>query len=435
MTTKTFHRGLHGTSYMSSYNYTFPGPGTTSSTTEYVSVSNTDTFSGVDNPFHKAQIKAEVSATTPSSGTVTEVESWPILDAVVEAMHGSGPTYQTFFRSFIGYPTRWTPGIFTGTNVDTATLNQVTARVNSQFLEKAKSAISSFQSGQDIVELHQTIESIIHPLSSLRKHVETYFLNLKKIKGKYKSVRTLAGRNRSLAKALSDTYLEWTFGWNPLAADISQGIVDIGRTRFDATPVESFAKGTYFGQETDYVNTNLDHCFIVGHQKVTSEYSIRLKGQVNAYYNGTPPTLLQELQLLPEDFAPTVWNVLPYSFVIDYFLNIGDIIDAYSFPSAALRWCNRSTRDITKYEIALTQSRKLLDQSFPPALGYTVLQSGMSPASTRVSVKSFTRSAISALDLVPPLVIHIPPLSAKPWVNMAALIAGSKKLVVPYAFS
>lgn len=50
-------------------------------------------------------------------------------------------------------------------------------------------------------------------------------------------------------------------------------------------------------------------------------------------------------------FAPTVWEVIPYSFVADYFTNIGDMIDAASFPRSTLSWVAKT--------IVLTKERKL----------------------------------------------------------------------------
>jgi hypothetical protein len=390
----------------------------------------TDSFNGVPNPGYKHQIRTLQSATTPASGIRWFVDSMPILSATLEvAFHTDHNNYR--FYSFLGQPIELLPSTLDRQTVDTNSLNHVTALVNSRFLDRCKSVISSFQSGQDIIEVKQTIESIIHPLASLRKHVETYFLNLKKVKGRYQKIRDPRGRARSLSKALSDTYLEWTFGWNPLASDIAQGIVDLGRTRFNATPVHATAKIRYFGASSTSNLGVSPFAAISCNSLVTGDYEIRLKGMVDAYYNKQPPSLLQELQLLPEDFAPTAWNVLPYSFVIDYFLNIGDIINAYSFPSAALSWCNRTQRDTTRITKGFFQNRETIVTQFPPS-SWDWLNREFSGANFDVSAVSFVRDSIRAQDLIPPLVFEIPGVTQKPWLNMAALITGSKKLVCPF---
>jgi len=431
MSTSSF-KGENFKAYYTQMSYNWPGPLNTVVNSNSATLKWGDSFTGVPNPSWKSQVRDGQSATTPASGVKSTV-SFPYLSSVLEMSLGTMEQHNYLYRfnSFIGAPVGLMPTVLPVDNVDTASLNQVLARVDSDFLDKAKSAISSFQSGQDIVEIHQTIESIIHPLKSLREHVASYFTNLKKVSNRISKQRGSPSKKKtSLKKALADTYLEWTFGWNPLASDIASGIVDLTHHRAAIVQIESFAKVRYHGIDGTYGADPTLTNSVAAHQINTSEYSIRLKGAVDAYYNNTPPSLLQELQLLPEDFAPTAWNVLPYSFVVDYFLNIGDIINAYSFPTAALRWVNRSDRQVSRCQIGYYFDKALIKQNTDA--GWKVLNQELSSANFDATVTLFTRSSISASDLVPPLVIHIPKPSAKPWLNIAALLAGSQRLVTPF---
>jgi hypothetical protein len=417
------------------FSYSWPGPGNTITNQNYGNVHWTDTFFGSPNPSWKAQVRNHVNAATNASGKLYKVDSFPVVYARLGAQFGDDVTHNSQIRhvTYSGNPVNLIPGAFDEFNVDTSTLNQVTARVVSDFLNKAKSAISSFQSGQDIVEIHQTIESIIHPLASLRSHVSTYFRDLKKIKGRLSKIRNPTNRSASFKKALADTYLEWTFGWNPLAADIAAGIVDLSsqRNRFESTPIKSKAKARYQFTLTDNVRGYVE-AFLLSHRLVTGEYSIRLIGSVNAYYNGSAPSLAQNLQLLPEDFIPTAWNVLPYSFVIDYFLNVGDVIDAFSFPSAAIRWAVQTSRDTTRTLESFSQYLPAALAQFPPP-SWSITDIGCDASNLDVSVIKFTRTSVNPIALIPPLVFDIPPLSSKPWRNIVALVSGSKRLVTPFA--
>jgi hypothetical protein len=424
------------------YQYVYNWPGGPSNeaevtTIDRASIHYANHVDGIPNPNWRWQVARGFPATTPCSGYEFSVDELPYISAAIEVTLGSFAQQNRLVRlcTYTGNPSPWIAyaGIQTN-NVDTNSLNQVTARVDSEFLEKAKSAISSFQSGQDIVELHQTLEAIIRPMSSLRKHISTYFQDLKKIKGRFQKIRNPRKRGLALSKALSDSYLEWTFGWKPLSLDVFAGIETLEKTTSNFSPikVQSFAKIRYAGSLVE-IPGNFIQSYLLGKMSVTSDYSIRLQGAVNAAYRGTQPTMQQELQLLPEDFAPTLWNVLPYSFVIDYFLNVGDIVDAYSFPFAALDWCNRSTRDITKCVIQFTCDFERARKEWTPTLGYTINRHECSGSNYATSSKLFTRSSLTASDLVPPLVIHLPPLSSKPWQNIAALVLGQKKLVTPFA--
>lgn len=418
-----------------SVTYNYPGPYNSNTLSDRKVSKWNDTFTGIENPSHKAQILSETSATTPASGEKVTIDSWPIMFGTIEAHYGTKAAHNYLYRYYTisGEPLGSIPTILPSNRVDTPTLNRVTAHANSMFLSKAKSAISSFQSGQDIAELKQTIESVLHPMKSLQKTTLSYISTLSKVKNKFKTVRNLSDRNHGLKKALADTYLEWTFGWAPLAADIAQGITDLGKTRFNSVPVESHASEGYSSTDSYDYGNGIESAFYVAHRVVTSYYSIRLKGVVNAYYNGTQPSLAQELQLLPEDFAPTAWNVLPYSFVVDYFLNIGDVIEAYSFPSAALRWCNKSTRDSTKTVISFDRDTAAAKAQFLTGPSpYTIDQHDIWCANFSATNFLFTRSAITASSLIPPLVIEIPKVSAKPWLNIAALLTGSLKRILPF---
>lgn len=423
MSTKTFNRGFSGRKHNHSITFNDPDPPFNNSSDTYGRIGWQDTFTGVQNPYWKAQIKAPASATTPASGIRYNVRSLPYMSGSVEAYSGSHATRNYIYRYYAldGVPFEPLPSVIARNSVDTATLNRVTARAYSLYLEKAKSAISSFESGQDLAEIRQTIESVIHPFKSLRKHVLSYFPKVKKLRGRYKKAS-------DLKKALADAYLEWTFGWKPLTFDIADGIVGLSNKRLPLTPIESHASAHYTFAEGIY-NSDLTNALYHAYGKVISVFSMRLKGVVNAYYkDGTPPGIAQELQLLPEDFAPTAWDILPYSFVIDYFLNVGDVIRAFSFPSAALVWTNQSILDSSFSTVSFSPWRAGLDAQFPISLGYT-RNHEISCPNFDVEARTFSRSAVSSL--VPPVVFSLP-LSARPWENIAALIAGGTRGLLPF---
>lgn len=56
-----------------------------------------------------------------------------------------------------------------------------------------------------------------------------------------------------------------------------------------------------------------------------------------------------------QEFVPTVWELIPYSFVVDYFTNIGDVVN-YAY-SANLNWVYKSAsfRQLTQ----IVKSQKL----------------------------------------------------------------------------
>lgn len=378
----------------------------------YLNYNWVNSFDGVDNPYWKIYVKQGNDATTNAVAGETLITSVPFIDALW--FLDTGFNQISYF--FTGNPVEVLPALPVA-GAPGSTTSSVTNRALSQFVDKAKAALSSFESGQDLGEIKQTIESIIHPMKSLREHVLSYFSSVKKLKSRFKKAH-------ELKKALADTYLEWTFGWKPLTYDIGQGIADLSNhsARLPSAPIQSHAHEKF--QHDLVIDDQRAQPSVGGYRNttlVTGEFSVRLKGMVNVYYHGEPPSLAQELQVLPEDFLPTAWDLLPYSFVVDYFTNVGDIIKAISFPSAALRWACMTTRDVR----TLTQSYSPLGQN------YGFAQNVWSSNSLVATSKNYRRTPVYPWDLVPTVQFSLPLTSAKPWENMAALIAGRSKPLTP----
>jgi len=364
-----------------------------------------DDFVGVNNPSWKSQVKNLQGATTSADGSKTVFNSEPYISSFIQLSNGI--SYAMIGSPYHVLPSLPIPG------ADINVVSRVVDSAYSQFLTKAKNQLSSFESGQDLGELKETIESILHPMKSLREHVLSYFSSVKKLKSRYKKAS-------SLRKALADSYLEWTFGWKPLSADIADGIVGLGSTRLPNAPIDSFAKEKYDHTESEVDSSALTSGGFVAHLTTTGVFSIRLKGLVNVYYTGLQPSLRQELRLLPEDFLPTAWDLLPYSFVVDYFTNVGDIINAVSFPRAAMRWCQQSSHD-----------ERHASQRYVDAVDHSSVGSrSLSSSNLEVSTTAFSRRSVNPADHIPEVHFSLP-LSMKPWENIAALIAGRTKPLIP----
>jgi hypothetical protein len=77
----------------------------------------------------------------------------------------------------------------------------------------------------------------------------------------------------------------------------------------------------------------------------------------------------EEMGVRARDFLPAVWEAIPYSFLIDYFTNIGDIIEAVSFPLTGIAWGSITFRNHSIRSV----ERVAVD---PDALGVVFPQDG-----------------------------------------------------------
>lgn len=302
----------------------------------------------------------------------------------------------------------------------------VTNRCIRKFLQAVDSAQSSFEAGQDLGEWKQTVESVRHPLNSLKQSILQYTAALRKRRRLYK-------RDISLPKVLADTYLEFHFGWQPLVADVSSCIADIRRFRFPVIPVRASAHKDYASGEVEVFGGYLDPFNHSHSYKETSRYECRYKGLLRVK-NLDPSgrlSLCQSLQLTPDKWLPTAWDLLPYSWMADYFINIGEIISgvcaAFSIdlPVGTITRRNKITRHYGEV--------KMLDDPYPVYEGYDRVFRVVSirGGTCETWTKSIERNALSGSDLVPSLELTVP-TSPYPFYNMAAVLTQSVSGLVPY---
>jgi hypothetical protein len=126
--------------------------------------------------------------------------------------------------------------------------------------------------------------------------------------------------------------------------------------------------------------------------------------------------------LLPERFLPTVWELIPYSFVADYFINVGDIISSYAFhrENIAFGWTTyKAVTERSFSDMLWRPIYPLYDAVYPAVRRINYIDAWGGGAKT--FSKTVTRDHISNDTLMPDLIIHLP-FSNKPWVNIGALL-------------
>jgi len=314
----------------------------------------------------------------------------------------------TVESNFVGGGT-YMPSLPTIASVPASVVTSVHNRAISKFLSACEDSRSAFQSGQDIGELKETLETTLNPMRGLRDLTLSYI-------DKAKRIARRKGGGPSISKALADAYLEYRFGWNPLAADVASGIASIHKQHMSQWTSASCGASAPFTSNEGTWQINIIGGAMFFPYRVTGTYYERYRGSINnGSVNGTR-SLGQELQLDLPHFLPTVWNLIPYSWVVDYFTNVGDIIDSSCFASSNLRWVCLTTR--TEHLISFKPGSWLNGQGNPSFTkrGYVTV------SATRMRRIHGTRSNVSPSSLVPSLEFHIP-LSSRPWENIGALLA------------
>lgn len=237
-------------------------------------------------------------------------------------------------------------------------------RALSEFYQQAWSAVRSFQGGVFLGEIGETLNMIRRPGRAIRRLIDTYVTDARR-----RARRVRRGRPADnpvyisdANKVISDTWLEYSFGLRPLMSDVRDGANALKRL---ASEPHEYIKVRAQEEEEKAVFDDFSsftrelHPFIVYriNRRMKVGYSVRIIGEVKCEVS-SPLTMSSEvLGFSPESFVPTVWELIPYSFLVDYFSNIGDVISAWSFPSSKIAWINRSIRSFAERE-ALASKEK-----------------------------------------------------------------------------
>lgn len=266
-----------------------------------------------------------------------------------------------------------------------------------------------FDTGTFLGELHQTLKLIRDPAQQLRNSIDDYLAAVKRL-----------GSRRAGAKALASKYLEYAFGWVPLIADIDDGLKAINLLqKVPSRRYESFrviGSSQITGAFANFsVNGVLSDRYAVrGFDKVTATVVFR------GLYEATPGANRRTAQNLlgynPVDFVPSAYNLLPWSFLVDYFTNIGDIIDAWSVGRRNIRWVNRTL--IYDYERIFSQFVFPDPGAGPPA--YFVSMASSSNPRNVIRQRQVFRASYTN-NFIPSFAWELPGILSRKTLNIAAL--------------
>lgn len=195
--------------------------------------------------------------------------------------------------------------------------NQAYARAYDSWQRKAKASASLAVTLAESKQAYSMIAMRTRQLLSAARALNRYDLNgfQKALNIKRGYVRREEGR-RAQARDLSGTWLEYTFGWVPLISDIGNA-VEVLQQQFDPIPI----RGRGVGQAE--VKTRLS----VNEIKTASLLS---KVEVRGTIVVTNPNLFLANQLGFTNPAMVAWELVPFSFVVDWFIPVGKFISSWT---------------------------------------------------------------------------------------------------------
>jgi len=276
---------------------------------------------------------------------------------------------------------------------------------------------------------------VLRPAKTLRNSV-----------GSFQQSLALKARNGRLSgpkgrRVLADTWLEYAFGWQPLLADVEDGAKALARvaTR-DALERQQFRAHAMEETPVSITGNIADAANLVFGAGIIYSGNIIKVGLAEVIYYGKFMTKLQDSSALMSsterliersgfslpDIIPSAWELVPWSFFIDYFSNVGDVLEQAANINTALIFCNEVniTTSEERREMAFDYARTKSQFGGGPVYPEVQwLYASGSQARSKSSFKTVVR--LPAGDLFPRQLSLRLPVGLQ-WLNIAALFAGGR---------
>lgn len=304
----------------------------------------------------------------------------------------------------------------------------VDAQARADFIKRARRSQGALRGATVLAELADTLRTIRNPARALRSSVDEYSAvarrRIRKAIGRDPRgvrARDLSKRqSRAAQRALSDSWLEAQFGWLPLIGDIEDGYKAARRLNNRVETDRVSAESNYRDNPviTGHSSQSRNLSFTT-HVYTWQEKQVRYYGAVKVNVSTPASSAIEEAGLRVRDFVPALWEWIPYSFLVDYFTNIGDIVEAASFPRSDLAWAARTFRNTVVRDGSRMTYQKL--SSLPPGATNHIEVFAVHPSTIVIRRKYVSRDPFSG-SFVPSLRFEIPGVRDwKKFLNIGAL--------------
>lgn len=397
---------------------------------EVVPVTMVRNRDGVSNPHYQSDIRMGRNATTTMSGNFDKLVLSIRGSAWVDHLSLIDPNDTRIYRSTTHGPVAFRGSFVTG--VPVVDVSKADNRARIAFLKKARRAAVSFDTPTFLGELGQALRMIASPAQGIQRLLKNYLRNCKK-------TRQINGRPYPRGskgylewkRGLGGLWLETVFGLVPLLSDVSDAgnLFRTQRTRKAEVIISGIGiEDTLISQSSSsqYVDGGIGGFpWIINEVRLNRAF-VKYHGLLKRDVTGPGGNGMTAWGFTPSQFFPTAWELLPWSFLFDYFSNIGDCITAGVVAQESIQWVNRTeVQSLVIKRLALFD-RKLASGSW--GVG-KFIDAGAIPSFSQHERRRVLRHAQSGIDY-PTLNFEIPSLPAQ-WANMTALFAQAQIDVHP----
>jgi len=294
------------------------------------------------------------------------------------------------------------------------------------YLKRVRQVQVEFSSPTFLGELGEAIHMIRHPAQGLRNLAGSFIDRVKKRKKQ---------RPKDWKKNLSGMWLEQAFGWQPFISDINNAYNTYRGLAKEQDSVMVTGTGIEEGPGAVNLQAPFPQLGNPAFSRLKSRWSKRVTEKVVAKIHGkvirrTESPYRDKLSAFgfePLEFVPTAWELLPWSFLVDYFSNIGDVITANCANRSRIVFSNS-----TIVNLSINEGYVEMDKDRQKVTLYGYSGGDGAPCVAKLVRRVVTRTANIAVGY-PDLTLELPGKPAQ-WANMLALAVQVHSGVNPQRF-
>jgi hypothetical protein len=281
-----------------------------------------------------------------------------------------------------------------------------------QFIRRSRARISEAQALVSVGEVRESVKMILNARRAVLEKLVAFQISAAK---HAKGIKNVKGKKKAVANA----WLEYSFGWAPLVGDT------VNLANAAAATIAGSARNRRVSGETEYITNSTEDgsgytwaddnvAGTTARKRSVTIQSCRYYGALR-WDTGEAGQFTSQFGLTMDSWVPSIWELIPWSFAIDYFTGIGDFLSSITFPLGKFLYYGRS-RKVKTYS-------ELYDQKITDVEVVNVTQTRQywaTPGNTRAERGFFQRD-------VPSLVIRVPRLRVpgykEAYINLGALAA------------
>lgn len=299
-------------------------------------------------PGWKQRKAAGLSVTTGLTGVSTVLKKRKVLTYHQTGIN-SWKGYNAYLSGFHPLPALpWAQNVSADWSITAKALNDAAMDIH----EQISAARSVFNGPTFIAELHEVIQLFRKPVQTLFGETMHFGREVVRLKNKLEKVKHIKSQyvQRDYAGQLSDAYLKYKFGVEPLGKDLGDyaiAIDQLANTLGSRTSVRLDARAQVFEPVDEVVYGVPDATYATQRVFRTKVADVRLHGS----YRPRPDlSAYSRFGFNLPDLVITAWEVLPWSFILDYFLNVEAVLRAQVQSTADVSWLELGTKQTFEVE-------------------------------------------------------------------------------------